>query len=235
MKPRYILTRHIDTRLSLAESTLRISRATQTRPELANLFVDDESGGPDLVRLGGTDLHGDILIRESEEAGRLALHFRRGDRGAVRAVIESLGGDWVVGRRPRRQEEGISLLDLIQDVERPRRRSRVVFSDRALEDAATCDFGDGELLAMFLLRLGLEDIAECADEPDGPSSALEAVRHYLTDTDRVVIHEGRRVLLDQREVIGGKSEDIDLVVHYALLPGSRRHLIGALSTRPSPL
>lgn len=233
MNPRYLLTRHLATTLDLAESARRLLDATLRDGPLCGLMVDDGAAG--LLRLGGVDLQGDILVRPGLAEGKLVAHYRRGDRKVFQSTVEALGGAWTPGRAAADGEglAGQFLLDVLQDSPVcPRRHLQV--SDRALEDAATCGFKDADQLALFLLNLDLDEIGD----PFGPGESeaepsLDAVRQSLTGTARVVIHRGRKVRLDRVSTLEGKTEDIDLLIHHARLPGPRRHLIGALETRPA--
>lgn len=229
MNTRYLLTRHLDSTLDLAESGRRILQATEGETGLAGLMVDAET--PGLIRLSGTDLHGDILIRSAEAGGRLVAHFRRGDRPVFQGLLGTLGGAWTPARPAKDEPPVPCLLDALQDSPSCTRR-RMEIADRALEDAALCGFKDADQLTLFLLQLDLGQIADLlGPDEDEAEPGPEAARGSLTGTARVVLHRGRKVRLNLVEVLAGKTEDVDLEVHYARLPGRSRYLIGALESR----
>ena len=230
MNPRTILTRHLDSTLPLAEAAAKLLEATQRNPLLANLYLDDTSR--DLLRIGGPDLGGDILIRPGKEKEKGVLaHFRQGDRPVFRALVAATEGGWTVRRRQPASTEGLDLLEFIQDGHRVSRCKKIQFAEAALEDALGCEFDEVDLLIRFLVELEVhgDDGPVLDDTPEGPEAGLEAVRRSLAGTARIILHHGRRLALRERQVLEGRRNDINLVVLYARLPKGRGFVIGGLA------
>ncbi len=234
MNQRTILTRHIDSTLTLAAAADKLLEATQINPLLDNLYLDDSSGG--LLRIGGPDLRGDILVRPARDKGEgVVAHFRQGDRPVFRALVAATEGGWTVRRRQPASTEGLDLLDFIQDAHRVSRCRRIQFADAALDDALGCEFEEVDALVRFLVELEVhgEDEPILDDTPRGAEPSLEAVRKSLAGTERVILHGGRRIVLRHRQVLEGRRNDLNLVVHYARLPGRGGFVIGGLADQPA--
>jgi hypothetical protein len=234
MNTRTILTRHIDTTLTLAAAANRLLEATQKNPLLANLYLDESSGG--LLRIGGPDLRGDILIRAAREKEEgVVAHFRQGDRPVFRALVAATEGGWTVRRRQPASTEGLDLLEFIQDTHRVSRCKKIQFAESALEDALGCEFVEVDVLIRFLIELEVhgDDDPVLDDTPQAPEPSLEAVRKSLAGKERVILHGGRRLVLQRREVLEGRRNDLNLVVHYTRLPGRRGFVIGGLADQPA--
>jgi hypothetical protein len=230
MNPRTLLTRHIDSPLTLAEAADRLGRQTQLVPTLGNLFIDLE--GRSTLRVGGPDLHGDVILRGCPEEESLLAHFRKGDRPIFNALVGALGEGSQVRRPQPKHTEGLDLLEFLQEGHRISRCKRVVVGDAALEDALGCAFDENELLIGLLIELECNaEAGNGAESPDKPG--LESVRRSLTGTDRIVLHEGRRVALRLRQTLEGRRNDLNLTVHYAWLPQAGVFLIGGLSETPA--
>ena len=234
MNQRTILTRHIDTTLTLAAAADKLLEATQKNPLLDNLYLDDNADG--LLRIGGPELRGDILVRPAKEKGEgVVAHFRQGDRPVFRALVAATEGGWTVRRRQPASTEGLDLLEFIQDGHRVGRCKKIQFAESALEDALRCEFDEVDALIRFLVELEVhgDDEHVLDDTPEGPEPSLEAVRKSLAGTERVILHGGRRVILRRREVLEGRRNDLNLVVQYARLPGRRGFVIGGLADQPA--
>lgn len=230
MNARTLLTRHIDSTLTLAEAADRLSRETQANPAFANLFLDPEAGLP--LRVGGPELHGDLVFRDCPKEGSVVAHFRKGDRAVFNAVVAALGDGWKVRRPQPRHTEGLELLEFLQEGHRVGRCKRVTIGDSALEDALGCAFDETELLIRLMVELEVSgEPGPVIDPEEGPK--LEAVRQSLTGTDGVVLHRGRRVALRHRHTLQGRRNDLDLTVHYAWLPRPGTFLIGGFTETPS--
>lgn len=230
MNARTLLTRHLDSTLTLAEAADRLSRETQANPALANLFLDPEAALP--LRVGGPELHGDLVFRDCPEERSVLAHFRKGDRAVFNAVVAALGDAWKVRRPQPRHTEGLDLLEFLQEGHRVGRCKRVTIGDSALEDALGCTFDETELLIRLMVELEVSgEPGPVIDPEEGPK--LEAVRQSLTGTDRVVLHRGRRVALRHRHTLQGRRNDLDLTVHYAWLARPGTFLIGGFTETPS--
>jgi hypothetical protein len=230
MSTHTILTRHLDATLPLAAAAAKLLESTQTNPLLDNLYVDDSATG--LLRIGGPDLRGDILIRLSaDKEGAVLAHFRQGDRPVFRALVAATEGGWTVRRRQPASTEGLDLLEFIQDAPRLGRCRKIQFSETAAEDALGCSFDEIDLLIRFLVELEVHGDDEPAldDTPEGHEPSLEAVRKSLAGTERIILHRGRRLVLRRREVIEGRRNDLNLIVHYARLPRGQGYVIGGLA------
>jgi hypothetical protein len=230
MNTHTLLTRHLDTTLTLPEAANRLLAATQQDPLLANVYVDDGEAGA--LRIGGTELRGDILVRPGKAKGEgLVVHFRQGDRPVLKALVAATEGGWTVRRRQPASTEGLDLLDFIQDRDSLSRCKRVRFAEAAMEDALGCEFDEMDLLIRFLVELevnGDEGLA-LDDTPEGAEPSLEAVRKSLAGTGRIILHRGRRLALPERRVLEGRRNDLNLVIHYARLPRGRGFVIGGLA------
>lgn len=230
MNTRTLLTRHIDSTLTLAEAADRLARETQTNPALANLFLDPEVTLP--LRVGGPELHGDLVFQDYPKDKSVLAHFRKGDRAVFNALVAALGDGWKVRRPQPRHTDGLDLLEFLQEGHRVGRCERLTIGDSALEDALGCAFDETELLIRLMVELEVSgEPGPVIDPEEGPK--LEAVRQSLTGTDRVVLHRGRRVALKHRYTLQGRRNDIDLTVHYAWLPRSKTFLIGGFTETPS--
>jgi hypothetical protein len=105
----------------------------------------------------------------------------------------------------------------------------------ALEDALGCEFVEVDVLIRFLIELEVhgDDDPVLDDTPQAPEPSLEAVRKSLAGKERVILHGGRRLVLQRREVLEGRRNDLNLVVHYTRLPGRRGFVIGGLADQPA--
>lgn len=229
MNAHTILTRHLDSSLTLAEAAARLLRATQSRAGLDNLYLDDSTEG--ILRIGGSDLRGDMLFRpDRENAEGVVAHFRHGDRRVFQALVAATGDGWTVRRKQPASTEGLDLLEFVQEGHRLGHCKRVRFADAAVADAVTCVFDELDLLIRFLVELEVHgEEAPPAEEAGEPS--LEAVRRSLAGTSWVIRHEGRRVALRRQRVLEGRRNDLNLVIRYDRLPGEGGYLIGGLEDR----
>jgi hypothetical protein len=146
-------------------------------------------------------------------------------------LVAATEGGWTVRRRQPTSTEGLDLLEFIQDGHRVSRCKRVQFAESALEDALGCEFDEVDLLIRFLVELEVhgDDEPILDDTPEGAEPSLEAVRKSLAGTERVILHGDRRLVLRRRQVLEGRRNDLNLVVHYDRLPGREGFVIGGLA------
>ena len=89
--PASLSLRLLDLKVAWPEIVAAVMRAPDHVPELAACLVEAEQD--DAVRIGGTDLHGDLYLRRvsGPEGDRAELASRRGDAGVREALLGTLG------------------------------------------------------------------------------------------------------------------------------------------------
>ena len=97
--PASLSLRLLDLRAEWPEIVHTLLLAPDRTPELHACLVETENG--DAVRIGGTDLHGDLYLRllPAAEGPRAELASRRGDATVREALLQALG-DRVAPREP---------------------------------------------------------------------------------------------------------------------------------------
>ena len=97
--PASLSLRLLDVRADWAEIVRTLMVAQDRVPALHGCLIEAENG--DAVRIGGTDLHGDLYLRlVSDKSGQRAeLAYRRGDAATRDAVLGALG-ERVAPREP---------------------------------------------------------------------------------------------------------------------------------------
>lgn len=97
--PASLSLRLLDLRAEWSEIVHTLMLAPDRTPELHACLVETENG--DAVRIGGTDLHGDLYLRllPGARGPRAELASRRGD-AAVREAVLAVLGDRAVAREP---------------------------------------------------------------------------------------------------------------------------------------
>ncbi len=114
--PASLSLRLLDLRVGWSEVVHTLMLAQDQVPELHGCLIEAENG--DAVRIGGTDLHGDLYLRHvtDEEGSSVELASRRGDAAVREAVIAALG-DRVAAREP--DERRLTEPTLAEVLDRP--------------------------------------------------------------------------------------------------------------------
>lgn len=225
---RHLVIHRLDSTVPFPAIARCLESHLEARPELG-LFLDPAEG---LVRVGGLDLHGDILIRP-ESTGRdhrLLVACRHGDRGSLESLMNAMATLWTRSDRAPAAREGLGLLNFLQSDPLPACLDRVEFADRAIEDAFACRFvGLGELRrALIRLHGKMGDI----------TALLEILSIEIDDRRRlwseppkapsVILHNGkRRMLCLKEEIMGAKGSRLTL--HLDVCARRKRCIVGALS------
>ena len=198
------------------------------RPELG-LFVDAEQLG--LVRLGGIDLRGDILIRpESPGRGKHVLvACRQGDSGTLEAVLRAMEPMWTRSGRAPSPREGLALMDFLQADAVVAGLDRIRVAERAVEDAFSCRFSAVDTLRREIVRLHSRSrmrfrMLELLHE-NGP--CMVHVENLVAPS--VILHGGEKVCLGIRHEVHARGAVLTL--HHSYDPRTLSCVIGALTER----
>lgn len=225
---RHLVVHRLDSTLPFASVATALESHLQVRPELG-LFVDADE--PRLLRVGGIDLRGDILIRP-ETPGRdkrLLVACRNGDSAKLEAVLAAMNPLWTRSDRAPSPREGLALLDFLQGDVVVACLDRIHFTDRAVEDAFSCRFTAVDTLrreivslhSRSLMRLRMMDL----HEENGP--CMIHLENLIAP--KVILHEGRKLYLGIQEEVHSRGRILTL--HYSYHPGKRSCVIGALTER----
>ncbi len=112
--PASLSLRLLDVRADWAEIVHTLMVAQDRVPALHGCLIEAENG--DAVRIGGTDLHGDLYLRlvADKEGLRAELASRRGDAATRDAALEALG-ERVAVREPDERRLGTPTLAEVLD------------------------------------------------------------------------------------------------------------------------
>lgn len=225
---RHLVVHRLDSTLPFDVIAGMLEAHLAVRPELG-LFVDAEQLG--LVRIGGIDLRGDILIRpESPGRGkRLLVASRQGDAGALEAVIKAMEPNWTRSDRAPSPRDGLALLDFLQSDAVVACLDRIHVAERAVEDAFSCRFSAVDTLRREIVCLHSRSLMrfrmlELSDE-NGP--CMIHLENLLAPS--VILHEGVKVSLDIRHEVHARGAVLTL--HHSYDPRTRSCVIGALTER----
>lgn len=225
---RHLVVHRLDSTLPFASLAAALEAHLQVRPELG-LFVDAEE--PAILRVGGIDLRGDILIRP-ETPGRdkrLLVACRNGDNSRLEAVLTAMNPLWTRSGRAPSPREGLALLDFLQSDVVVACLDRIHFAERAIEDAFSCRFRAVDTLRREIVRLHSRALLPLRMmdliEDGGPCMIhFENLR-----APRVVLHGGEKVRLDIQEEVHARGQVLTL--HHSYHPPTRSCVIGALTER----
>lgn len=204
----------------------------EAQPELG-LFLNATDT---LIRVGGLDLHGDILIRTAhpESALSMLVAHRQGDRPALDAMMAAAADMLAMSTRAPAESEGLTLLSFLQSETVASCYNQVEFSDRALEDA----FGCREYVALSGLRRKLAELNERARRPHDLVGIIWEEYNYRdilaethANTPHTVLHRGEKVVVGLRKRINTRRGS-SLALHFTLRADRRVCVIGALTERP---
>jgi hypothetical protein len=233
-----ISDRHLDvlvaeTQMTLPALATALEAQLEAKPELG-LFLNATDS---LIRIGGVDLHGDILIRPSndENAGSLLVAYRQGDRATLANLKAATATIWQLSNCPPSATEGLGLFNFVRFDAILGPYERVEFADRAQEDAFCCR----DFRALAALRRKLTELNERASRPHDLVGILWEdfnYKDYLAETNaqtpHTVMHHGEKVSVCLRKRINTRRGS-SLTLHFTLRANRRVCVICALTERPN--
>lgn len=225
---RHLVVHRIDSTLPFAATAGALEAHLAVRPELG-LFVDAEQYG--LVRIGGIDLRGDILIRP-ESTGRdkrVLVACRQADADKLEAVLKAMDPLWTRSARAPSRRDGLALLEFLQSDVVLACLDRIHVADRAVEDAFSCRFASVDTLRREIVCLHSRSLMrfrmiELFDE-NGP--CMIHLENLIAP--KVILHEGEKVSLGIRHEVHARGAVLTL--HHSYDPRTRSCVIGALTER----
>ena len=224
---RFLDVLHFKSRLTLSALAAALEEQLKARPELG-LFINESDS---LIRIGGVDLHGDFLIRPSNQENErsLLVAYRQGDRAALEELRKSTSSIWQISSCPHSAAASLGLLNLVQYEVILGPYNRIEFTERAQEDAFCCR----EFKALAALRRRLAELNERAARAHDLVGIVwndckykEMLAEVATPT--VVLHKGEKVRVCLRKRINTRRGS-SLTLHFTLRPNRRVCLIGALT------
>lgn len=227
--PASLSLRLLDVRADWAEIVHTLMVAQDRVPALHGCLIEAENG--DAVRIGGTDLHGDLYLRlvMDRDGARAELASRRGDAAIRDAVLGDLG-ERVAAREPddRRLSEPTLAEVLAQPADHLRLMDSLHVASAAIDAAHASRVRCLEPLLARLNRLGMPArmrarVTTASDSPrralvGGTPVALDhVIEHACPWTDRWVrLHlrelsdkpkPGESLLQEvEREILGRSDE-----------------------------
>lgn len=196
--PASLSLRQLDLRVGWSEVVHTLMLAQDKVPGLHGCLIEAENG--DAVRLGGTDLHGDLYLRHvaDSEGSRAELASRRGDAAVREAVIAALG-DRVTPREPdERRRKSPTLAEVLdQPAEHLGFLGSLEVASAAIDAAHASRLTDLKPLLSRLRQLGMParmraKVTEVSESPrralvDGtPVLLSHVIVHACPWTDRWV-------------------------------------------------
>ena len=225
---RHLVVHRLDSTLPFDVIAGMLEAHLAVRPELG-LFVEAEQLG--LVRIGGLDLRGDILIRpESPGRGnRVLVACRQADADTLEEVLKAMGPMWTRSDRAPSPREGLALLDFLQSDAVLACLDRIHIAERAVEDAFSCRFSSVDALRREIVCLHSRSLMrfrmlELFDE-NGP--CMIHLENLIAPS--VILHEGEKVSLGIRHEVHVRGAVLTL--HHSYDPKTRSCVIGALTER----
>jgi hypothetical protein len=228
--PRHIDVHCVDTSVDFPALPSLLEAKLTAQPDLG-FFLNATK---DLIRVGGLDMYGDILIRPASEKHprKLIVAFRQGDRAKLDALLASSSEIWLGAPRPAAPTTtpGTALLNFLQHDLIIECVDRVRISDRALEDAFCCR----DFLGLSDLRLKLVELHGQARKPESIESILwadyspkELRAAARANTPHTILHDGMKYVLYLNESLKQRRGS-SLTLRLALCPKHRAYVIGTL-------
>ena len=228
--PRHIDVHCVDTSVDFSALPSLLEAKLMAQPDLG-LFLNATKG---LIRIGGLDMYGDILIQPASEKNprKLLVAFRQGDRAKLDVLLISSPEIWASVLRPAAPTTtpGTALLHFLQHDLIIEFVDRVQISDRALEDAFCCR----DFLGLSDLRLKLVELHGRARKPESIESIVwadynpkELRAAAQADTPHTILHRGTKIVLYLSEPLK-QSRGSSLTLRLALCPKHHAYIIGTL-------
>ena len=227
--PAQLEIRQCETSLSAERFRDMLEALVSTEPAYNNSFLMGKQA--DDLRIGGLDQYGDIVIRYHAlpEGKTVKLEFRLGDAALIAKIYGHFGSKLTLtGPKDDAENELFpNLGHFLDSLRMSKLRHSIVFADSAIESALDCGFDEYdevlEELVFLKLMNGFAKVHGYRGENKDRHRYLQAKRHHKQP--RIILHQGKKLLLPHRLHIRSLKFDTTLRLHFAALPRNR-FLIG---------
>ena len=220
--------RRYSTPLAAGEFNYHIDRIVHGEPLFNLCFLTQER--LDWMRIGGTELHGDIAIRHSKLPAEniVTVEFRNGDTNLADKIAQILSNE-LEPAPPRTVSDDDpfeNLAHFLETLKGCKLKRKIIITDSAIESGLECAFDEYDEVVQELHFLSImESLARhpgFKEHKDRPRYIQAKRRH---NRPIVALHDGAKVQLAQRIHIRSAKYDNVLRIHFAELPRNR-YLIG---------